>query len=125
MNRIDFFSQNRSIEVEKVLKEWNECKEALGIHFKNRDSEKALPLMERAIKLFEEFIFISNGLIQGSGSIKDCKTKPVNVEERLDFIVSRPKLFHSFKQLVELFDEQEKQFAKQAALYRAKKTRPD
>ncbi|MBS8264654.1 hypothetical protein DYI25_09420 [Mesobacillus boroniphilus] len=125
MDRIDSFSQDRDQAVERVLGEWKQCKENLATHFKNRNSEKALPLMERGIDLFEQFLFLSNSLNDDLYAIKDCKIKPVNVEERLDFIVSRPKLFHSYKQLAELFAEQEKQFAKQAVLYGAKNKRPD
>lgn len=120
MDRFDSFSQDHVQAVERVLDEWNKCKENLTTHFKNRDSEKALPLMERAIDLFQQLLFLSNSMNPDLYSIIECKIKPVNVEERLNFIVSKPKLFHSFKQLAELFDEQEKQFAKQAALNRAK-----
>ena len=81
--------------------------------------------MERAIDLFEQFLIKSNNLNPDLYCIKDCKIKPVNVEERLGFIVSRPKLFHSYKQLAELFAEQEKQFAKQTVLNRTKNKRPD
>ena len=38
--------------------------------------------------------------------------KPVNLEERLGFIISRPTLFHSYRQLTELMVEQEKLYAK-------------
>jgi hypothetical protein len=125
MDRIDISSQDHVQAVERVLSEWGKCKEKLQIHFKNRDSQKALPLMERAIDLFEQFLIKSNNLNPDLYCIKDCKIKPVNVEERLGFIVSRPKLFHSYKQLAELFAEQEKQFAKQTVLNRTKNKRPD
>ncbi|WP_102263376.1 YpoC family protein [Mesobacillus jeotgali] len=110
--------------VTTILGEWEQCKNELDNHFRNRDSDKALPLMKRALELFEQFLVSSNSLSPDKYWIKDCKIKPVNVEERLDFIISRPKLFHSYKQLAELFAEQEKQFAKQTILFRTKK-RPD
>lgn len=125
MDRIDTFLKDRDVAVERLLSEWNQCKDKLAAHFRNRDSDGAEPLMRRAILLFEEFLFLSNGLNQEMYSIKDCKIKPVNAEERLVFIVSRPKLFHSYKQLAELFAEQEKQFAKQVILNRSKNKRPD
>lgn len=125
MDKIDISSQGHVQAVERVLSDWGECKEKLQVHFKNRDSQKALPLMERAIDLFEQFLIKSNSLNPDLYCIKDCEIKPVNVEERLDFIVSRPKLFHSYKQLAELFAEQEKQFAKHTVLNRTKNKRPD
>ncbi|MBT2694193.1 YpoC family protein [Bacillus sp. ISL-55] len=125
MERTDISFQDNLQAVATVLSEWGQCKNELDDYFKNRDSDRALPLMKRAIELFEQFLIRSNNLSPDKYCIKDCKIKPVNVEERLGFIVSRPKLFHSYKQLVELFAEQEKQVAKQAALNRAKNKRPD
>lgn len=125
MERTDISSQDFVQAVERVLSEWRHSKDELDIHFQNRDSDKALPFMKRAIDLFEQFLISSNSLSPDKYCIKDCKIKPVNVEERLDFIVSRPTLFHSYKQLAELFNEQEKLFAKQTILNRSKNKRPD
>ncbi|WLR56579.1 hypothetical protein LC048_06675 [Mesobacillus subterraneus] len=125
MERTNISSQDHVQAVERVLGEWGQCKDELDIHFKNRDSDRALPWMKRAIDLFEQFLYLSNSMNQDLCSITDCEIKPVNVEERLEFIISRPKLFHSYKQLAELFAEQEKQFAKHVALNRAKNKRPD
>lgn len=124
MEKIDAFSLDHEIAVGKLLEEWNQCKEQLASYFNNRDSERAEPLMKRAILLFGQFLFLTNSLGQEKCSIKNCKIKPVNVEERLDFILSKPKLFHSYKQLAELFAEQEKQFAKQTVLNKTKSKRP-
>ncbi|MGV2938476.1 YpoC family protein [Mesobacillus sp. LC4] len=125
MEELDTLSVDHEIAVGELLNEWNQCKELLDSHFKNRDSKSAEPLMRTAISLFEQFLFLSNSLAQETCTIKDCKIKPVNVEERLDFILSRPKLFHSYKQLAELFAEQEKQFAKQTVLNKTKSKRPE
>ena len=125
MERTDISFHDNVQAVATVLSEWGQCKNELDHHFKNRDSDRALPLMKKAIELFEQLLVSSNSLSPDKYCIKDCKIKPVNVEERLDFIVSRPKLFHSYKQLAELFAEQEKQFAKQTILNRTKNKRPD
>jgi hypothetical protein len=125
MEELETFSLYHEIAMATLLEEWNQCKEQLASHFNNRDGERAEPLMKRAILLFEQFLFLSNSLDQEEYSINNCKIKPVNVEERLDFIKSKPKLFHSYKQLAELFAEQEKQFAKQTALNKTKSKRPE
>jgi hypothetical protein len=125
MEELETFSLDHEVAAGKLLEEWNQCKEQLAFLFKNRDSERAGPLMKRAILLFEQFLFLSNSLDKEKYSITNCKIKPVNVEERLDFILSRPKLFHSYKQLAELFAEQEKQFAKQIVLNKTKSKRPE
>ena len=44
------------------------------------------------------------------------KIKPINIRERLDYIIQNPNKFHSFIQLSELFVEMEKLFRKQQVL---------
>lgn len=119
----DFLLQ--SAAVEDTLRQWSIYKLELSEHFKDRNSEKALPIMEKALELFGKFLFLSNSLDPDSHTIEDCSIKPVNVKERLDFIASRPKLFHSYIQLAELFAEQQKQYASKIALIKATNKRPD
>lgn len=114
------------LKVDKILLQWQHYKLELEAYFKIRDIENATPVMEKAIGLFWEFLFSSNGLIASdSNNIDDCNVKPVNVQERLNFVVSRPRLYHSYVQLAELFAEQEKQYARKMALNKATKKRPD
>jgi hypothetical protein len=111
--------------MEKILSQWNQYHSELAHYFSNRDSVSARPVMYKAIALFKDFLFTTNGLNKESHSLVDCKIKPVNVVERLEFISSKPGLFHSYKQLAELFAEQEKQYARQTALKAAKNKRPE
>ncbi|MBT2677749.1 hypothetical protein J7E38_01975 [Bacillus sp. ISL-35] len=111
--------------MEKFLNEWNHYNTELRHHFSNRDRDRILPVMKKAIALFKQFLFATNGLNQDVHSVEDCKLKPVNVRERLEFVSSRPGLFQSYKQLAELFAEQEKQYARKTALNHAKNKRPD
>jgi hypothetical protein len=121
LNQISF-----EASVDKSLLQWQQYKLELEEYFKNRNSDKASPVMEKAIELFWEFLYSSNGLMtRDTYNIDDCIVKPVNVQERLNFIVSRPRLYHSFVQLAELFAEQEKQYARQLALNKVKNKRPD
>jgi hypothetical protein len=121
LNQISF-----EASVDKSLLQWQQYKLELEEYFKNRNSDKASPVMEKAIELFREFLYSSNGLMtRDTYNIDDCIVKPVNVQERLNFIVSRPRLYHSFVQLAELFAEQEKQYARQLALNKVKNKRPD
>ncbi|MCM3122162.1 MULTISPECIES: YpoC family protein [unclassified Mesobacillus] len=111
--------------MEKILSDWNHYNSELRHHFTNRDRDQALPIMNKAIELFKQFLFATNGMNQELHSIEECKLKPVNVLERLEFVTSRPGLFQSYKQLAELFAEQEKQYARKTALNHAKNKRPD
>ncbi|MEH7885869.1 YpoC family protein [Bacillus sp. JJ1609] len=107
-----------------IILRWKQSKLALEGIFKNREGEKVLPIMNDSIELFYEYLFISNGK-KVNGKINDYLVKPVNVEERLNFIETKPRLYHSFVQLAELYSEQEKLFAKNMALNKIKNKRPD
>lgn len=114
--------------IRKLLLVWGSCKHELEHCFKTRETRQASQLMIRSIQCFLDYIYETNGcseIEKERQSIKDLAVKPVNVAERLDFIVSRPGLYHSYIQLSELFSEQEKQYAKHLALSKVKKTRPD
>jgi hypothetical protein len=112
-------------QITNLIQQWNLLQVTLEARFRNRESKQAVPVMEQAIELFIQYIYMTNEI--GSSKSKfwaECDLKPVNLEERLQFIISRPGLFHSYKQLTELFTEQEKQYAKYVALSNLKK-RPD
>ncbi|MGA9228421.1 MAG: YpoC family protein [Mesobacillus sp.] len=107
-----------------IIQRWKQSKLALEGFFKNREGEKVLPIMKDSIELFYEYLSISNGK-KVYGKINDYHVKPVNVQERLNFIETKPRLYHSYVQLAELFSEQEKLFAKNKALNKIKNKRPD
>ena len=78
--------------------------------------------MKKGIGLFLQFLFWSNdrpiSAIE-STPLNLLEIKPVNLEERLGFIISRPNLFHSYRQLSELMVEHEKLFAKNKIIKKA------
>lgn len=108
----------------KIILRWKQSKLALEGLFKNREGDKVLPIMKESIELFYEYLFISNGK-KVNGKLNDYLVKPVNVQERLNFIETKPRLYHSYVQLAELFSEQEKLIAKNMALNKIKKKCPD
>lgn len=78
----------------------------------------ALQPMKKGIGIFLQAVFWSNHVparLNGLNFDK-LKVKPINVYERLEFIMNRPGNYHSFIQLSELMAEQEKQFVKHMAL---------
>lgn len=98
-----------------LLAEWNLLKTELETLYRNRDQLTTLQGMKKGIGLFIHFLYWSNDRqvklneLEPLGSIE---MKPVNLEERLGFIIRRPNLFHSYRQLSELVTEQEKLLAK-------------
>ncbi|SDL93789.1 YpoC family protein [Bacillus sp. OK048] len=97
--------------------EWNQLKGELETLYRNRDQKTTLDGMKKGIGLYIQFLYLSNDR-QGKDleSFDSLEIKPVNLEERLVFILSRPNLFHSYRQLSELMMEQEKLYAKKNIL---------
>jgi hypothetical protein len=78
--------------------------------------------MKKGIGLFLQFLFWSNDkqiAVLANTSLSLLEVKPVNIDERLGFIISRPNLFHSYRQLSELMVEQEKLYAKKNIVKKA------
>jgi hypothetical protein len=48
--------------------------------------------------------------------MKRFKHKPINAEERLDFVIKKPAMYHSFIQLQQLFSECHKLYYKLKAI---------
>jgi len=97
-----------------LLTEWKKIKVTLDQMHSRRDKPNILPAMKKAIGVFLQFLFWTNErpvIIKSPIPFNTLVYKPVNVEERLGFIISRPGLFHSFIQLGELMEEQKKQNA--------------
>lgn len=106
-----------------LLEEWLVVKKELNLLFDKRDKKNALEPMMKGIKIFEQFLFLSNEreltakeTTNNEEIILSFTWKPVNVIERLRFIHNRPNSFHSFIQLTELINEQEKQYKKKMAI---------
>jgi hypothetical protein len=106
-----------------LLIRWQEIKNELTELFKRRESKKTLIPMQEGIEHFYNFLFWTNDLEKSTDekAMLELKWKPVNTLERLSFIKNRPNLYHSFIQLTELMNEQEKQFNKKKAIEKVTK----
>ncbi|MFD2445822.1 YpoC family protein [Bacillus sp. CGMCC 1.16607] len=106
-----------------LLDQWSELKLKLIQLFENRDRKNTLGPMQEGIDLFLNFLSWSNDIVRDDLSMNYSALhwKPVNVNERLEFIKQRPNLYHSFIQLVELMSEQEKQYRKKIAIKKVTK----
>jgi hypothetical protein len=103
------------VNISFLISKWDGVKSDLETLYRNRDQQATLQLMKKGIIYFIQFLYWSNGRQVNSKEpipLNQFEIKPVNFEERLTYILSRPNLFHSYRQLSELFTEQEKLFAK-------------
>ena len=106
---------NRGEAAASILTEWKSIQSQLMPLFRARDQKNTKEWMERGITLFLQFLCLTNHetrLTCNPISSDRFIYKPVNLEERMDFIKSRPGLYHSYRQLSELMIEQEKLFVK-------------
>jgi len=106
---------NQAETVSTILEEWKNVKIRLDQLFRERDQKKAKEWMEKGIALFIHLLNYTNEKAStpyDSIPFHQLNFKPVNIEERLGFIMARPGLYHSYRQLSELMVEQEKLYAK-------------
>lgn len=99
-----------------LIENWREVEPSIIELFKARDRKQALLPMKKMILTFIAMQFWTNskpvpGLLKISDKVKELTVKPVNVEERLEFILSSPNQYHAFTQLKTLFTELEKKYA--------------
>jgi hypothetical protein len=100
--------------------EWSGISEELKRAFTAREGKEINSLMIKAIAQFMMYLFWTNGMPAKPSlwmeELQGMSIKPVNAEERLGFVMIQPSLFHSYKQLNQLFIEQMKQYAKHMAI---------
>lgn len=107
--------ENYKQSIPALLNEWEKIKEPLQEYFAKRRKKEAAVLMKTATAYFLEFLFWTNGKpvkLFPRISYEELEFVPVNIEERLEFIIARQNLYHSSVQLVELFHEMKKLYAK-------------
>lgn len=111
--------QDNGGAVSALLSEWTALQKQLQDTFKNRDLPGAKEPMKKGIGIYIELMHWTNGLPVklSPGILFDVLSiKPVNVRERLEFIMARPVFYPSYVQLSELILEMEKLYKKSVAM---------
>jgi hypothetical protein len=110
--------------IPSVFHDWEEIKKQLEGFFSERKKDQSKELMVQGIAQCLCAMFWQN---QQPVELKDWESvsksftyKPVNWQERMNFIMTRPNLYHSFIQLSELMEELKKIYYKQQALKKRK-----
>ncbi|MCP3738768.1 YpoC family protein [Rossellomorea sp. BNER] len=115
--------ENPETFIMKLMEEWKLVRHTLTELYTIRSKDVELH-MKKGIALFFMLLFWSNKkpvlLKDWEEEIKGLQAKAVNLEERLSFVLSNPKMYHSFIQLSELIGEQYKQYAKALAITKMK-----
>lgn len=112
------------MHIPELFEKWRLIKTDCELFFSNRKAGLALEPMKEGIKLFFSAVYWMNEkpvqLSAWKKQMEACPVKPINLVERLSFIMERPAFYHSFRQLSELFIEFEKLFVRNKLL-KAKK----
>ncbi len=105
--------------IPELMKAWNALQIDINGLFERRDNRGTLLPMKQGIAYLIEFVFWTNGLpaqkIPGF-NFNSLQLKPVNFSERFSFLLQRPNIYPSFIQLMELMEEQQKQYSKYLAI---------
>jgi hypothetical protein len=130
IHEIAYYGGNDTVKpweaIEKFLPDfylaWEELHGEIKTLFDNRNNKDTVVPMKRGIGYLIELIFWTNGLPAQKKDQFDFETlniKPVNIAERLQFLMRKPNIYPSFAQLNELMEEQKKQFSKYLALQKS------
>ncbi|WP_453995497.1 YpoC family protein [Bacillus nitroreducens] len=103
--------------ISNVIENWDARKDNLTHLFQNREKAEIINLMKDAIDDFYNFLFLMNGKQVPADREKQeflarLDYKPINLEERLQFVLNKPHQYHSFVQLNVLYLELLKLYAK-------------
>ncbi|AGX05255.1 MULTISPECIES: YpoC family protein [Bacillus] len=104
------------------IEQWEEVKSSIAALHGKRERLGLAELMRSAIGIFVQMLFWTNGQPARLDTPKEfmlLNVKPANLNERLEFVLSSPLLYHSFIQLCELQAELEKQRQKKASIEKA------
>jgi len=110
---------NESDEIIKeMFNEWKEESEHISNYFKQRNRKLASEPMIRGLANFISILTWINGqmLLNLNNLLLELdklKIKPINLDERISFLLNQPDHYHSFIQLSGLYTELEKLYYKQ------------
>lgn len=109
------------INMNKLFDSWAKEKEEIAQLFRIRQKQAVRGPMQQQSQNFIHALFAANEmLIYNQSNWQEEAGKltitPINLQERLAFILARPSDYHSYIQLAELFDELQKQYEKAIAM---------
>lgn len=106
----------KNIYIPKIIDMWEVTRPIIAHFFAKRDRKQALLPMKKMIMLFLAFLFWVNGqpvpqLTNITDFLKQLSIKPVNAEERINYVLTNPNHHHAFTQLEQLYIELQKKYA--------------
>lgn len=105
--------ENTSDSIPLILNKWKEKEGHLNSLHEIRDRMEAREQIILPIAWFLQLLFWMNGqpvrsLTDWKKEVSKLKWKPINVDERLEFVIKKPEMYHAFIQLQQLYTEDRK-----------------
>ncbi|MFB7140867.1 YpoC family protein [Gottfriedia sp. NPDC056225] len=103
--------------IKEMFEEWKEESVYISNYFKERNRKLAYEPMVRGLANFISILTWINGQILSNLNnilleLEKLEVKPINLNERISFVVNQPDHYHSFIQLSGLYTELEKLYYK-------------
>ncbi|WP_226683559.1 YpoC family protein [Sutcliffiella horikoshii] len=113
--------EKTSDSIPLILNRWKEKERHLISLHEIRDRKEAREQVIHPIAWFLQMLFWMNGqpvrsITDWKNEVDKLKWKPMNVDERLEFVIKKPEMYHAFIQLQQLYTESAKLFYKMKAL---------
>lgn len=109
--------EKKDVLVQEVLYLWNnDGKPFLTECYKARNRKKASPMMKKYISIYIQTMFwLTNNYVRSlknvGAELEKTSFSPLNIKERMEFMLQAPDHHHSFATLTQLFDESRKKWA--------------
>jgi len=110
--------ENRDEIMKEMFLQWKEESELLTGYFRIRNRKAALEPMLRGLANFISITtWLNNKILTNVfdliSELDSLTIKPINLNERINFVIKQPDHYHSFIQLSGLYTELEKLYYKQ------------
>lgn len=110
-------------EIPQLIQSWKKIELQIDKKDRSKDKEQLNNLMLEGIMILFKLLFWSNeqpvNFQKWQKRLAHFSIKPVNLIERIEFILMRPFSYHAFRQLKGIVDEQHKHFAREEAIKKA------
>lgn len=125
---IEFFLQHQppheNLTFDSLLDEWHNSVDELKTLYEKRENDQAFELMSKGIQCYVYALYLANDenihkldIFNWKKKIEHFLVRPVNITERLEFIIEHPTKYDSFIQLKQLY----KELIKKNAVHKRKK----
>ncbi|GEM01431.1 hypothetical protein SAMN05421839_11115 [Halolactibacillus halophilus] len=98
----------------ELLTRFDQQKPEIQQLFDTRKFKEAIEPMTEAVQSFKVLLYELNQTNDLTTDMDGLLIKPINIKERFDYVEDNLKQYHAYLQLITLYEEVEKLYAKEA-----------